>query len=42
LLIYAAGGKTVSHLLQHSENVRLVNRLAGTLMIGVGCWLAFG
>ncbi len=42
LVLYAAGGKTVSHLLQHAENVRLINRLAGTLMIGVGVWLAAG
>ncbi len=42
LVLYATGGKTVKHLLQKSENVRLVNRLAGTLMIGVGVWLAFG
>ncbi len=42
LLLYAAGGKTVSHLLQSADNVKLVNRLAGTLMLGVGIWLAFG
>lgn len=42
LLLYATGGKTVSHLLQSSDNVKIVNRLAGTLMIGVGIWLAFG
>lgn len=40
LVLYATGGKTVSHLLQKSSNVRLINRLAGTLMIGVGIWLA--
>ncbi len=42
LTLYAAGGKTVSHLLQKSENVKLINRLAGTLMLGVGAWLALG
>lgn len=42
LLIYAGGGRTLSRLLQRGENVRLVNRIAGTLMLGVGGWLAFG
>lgn len=42
LFLYAAGGKTVSHLLQSADNVKVVNRLAGTLMIGVGIWLALG
>jgi threonine/homoserine/homoserine lactone efflux protein len=42
LLIYAAGGKTLGHVLQSSRNVRLINRLAGTLMMGVGLWLALG
>jgi len=39
LLIYAAGGKTVRVLLQSRQNVKLINRLAGTLMVGVGIWL---
>ncbi|MGL6162634.1 LysE family translocator [Microbulbifer sp.] len=42
LLIYATGGSTLSHLLHRGENVRLVNRIAGTLMLVVGGWLAFG
>lgn len=42
LLIYAGGGRTLSRLLQRGENVRLVNRVAGTLMLAVGGWLAFG
>ncbi|WP_346836869.1 LysE family translocator [Microbulbifer sp. SAOS-129_SWC] len=42
LLIYASGGRTLSGLLARSENVRLVNRIAGTLMFGVGAWLALG
>lgn len=41
LLIYAAGGKSLRKFLQHSGNVRLLNRTAGTLMVGVGGWLAF-
>ncbi|MCW8127579.1 LysE family translocator [Microbulbifer halophilus] len=42
MLIYASGGRTLSGLLRRGENVRLVNRIAGTLMLGVGGWLAFG
>ena len=42
LLLYAVGGRTASHLLSRSGNVRLLNRVAGTLMIGVGAWLALG
>jgi threonine/homoserine/homoserine lactone efflux protein len=42
LLIYAGGGRTLSRLLQRGENVRLMNRIAGTLMLLVGAWLAFG
>ncbi|PCH62062.1 MAG: threonine transporter RhtB [SAR86 cluster bacterium] len=41
LLIYASGGKALRHLLADSGNVRLMNRIAGSLMIGVGVWLAF-
>lgn len=42
MMIYASGGKALSRLLKHSENVRLINRISGSLMIGVGCWLALG
>ena len=42
LLIYASGGRTLRTLLMHSGNVRIMNRIAGTLMAGVGLWLAFG
>lgn len=42
LVLYASGGRTLRHLLQRSGNVRLMNRLAGTLMLGVGVWLATG
>jgi threonine/homoserine/homoserine lactone efflux protein len=40
LLIYATGGRTMRTLLMQSGNVRLMNRIAGTLMMGVGIWLA--
>lgn len=42
LILYAGGGRTLNHLLQKSDNVRILNRIAGTLMFGVGIWLAFG
>jgi homoserine/homoserine lactone efflux protein len=42
LLIYATGGRTLRTLLQQSGNVRLMNRIAGSLMLGVGIWLAIG
>lgn len=42
LLLYATGGRTLRRLLGESGNVRLLNRLAGTLMVGVGLWLALG
>lgn len=42
LLLYATGGRTLRRLLGESGNVRLLNRLAGTLMFGVGLWLALG
>ena len=42
LIIYASGGSTLRKFLQKSDNVKLMNKVAGTLMIGVGVWLALG
>jgi len=42
LLIYSTGGRTLKSILMHSGNVRIMNRIAGSLMIGVGIWLAIG
>jgi len=42
LLIYAGGGRTASRFLRRDGNVRLLNRVAGSLMMGVGVWLAIG
>lgn len=42
LLIYATGGKTLRRMLMERGKVRLLNRIAGSLMIGVAAWLAFG
>jgi len=40
LVLYAGGGRTLNRLLLKSDNVRLLNRIAGTLMFAVGVWLA--
>ncbi|MBM5142561.1 LysE family translocator, partial [Vibrio parahaemolyticus] len=37
--LYATGGKGLKRVLGQSKNVRLMNRFAGTLMMGVGIWL---
>jgi len=42
LLLYASGGRTLRKFLEKSGNVRLLNRIAGSLMMGVGVWLAVG
>lgn len=42
LLIYAAGGRTLKSILMHNGNVRIMNCVAGSLMIAVGAWLIMG
>ena len=42
LLLYASGGRTLSRVLQQKNKVKLMNRIAGTLMLGVAFWLALG
>ena len=42
MLLYASGGKTLKHLLSDSGNLRLLNRISGSLMILLGLWLALG
>lgn len=42
LLLYASGGRTLRRFLEGSGNLQRMNRIAGTLMIGVGLWLAIG
>lgn len=39
MTFYATGGKGLKRLLGQSQNVRLMNRIAGSLMMGVGVWL---
>jgi homoserine/homoserine lactone efflux protein len=40
LLLYASGGKALRLLFSEEKNVRLLNRIAGSLMLCVGVWLA--
>lgn len=42
MILYAGGGWTLHHLLQKNANVRTLNRISGTLTLGVGLWLAIG
>ena len=42
LMIYANGGKQLRKLLQKSSNVQTLNKISGSLMMGVGIWLAIG
>jgi len=37
--IYSIGGKSLKHLLSHSDNIRTMNRISGALMVGVSFWL---
>lgn len=39
LLVYASGGRTLRHFLLEKANVQKMNRIAGTLIMGVGVWL---
>ncbi|RJS92512.1 LysE family translocator [Salinisphaera sp. Q1T1-3] len=40
MTLYATGGSAARALLEKRSNVRVLNRIAGTLIIGVGIWLA--
>ncbi len=39
MTLYATGGKGLKRALGQAKNVRLMNRVAGTMMIGVAIWL---
>ncbi len=41
MLLYATGGRTLRNLLQQRGNVMIMNRVAGSLMLGVALWLVF-
>ncbi len=40
LMIYATGGQALGVILKKRNNIRLINRISGFLMICVGFWLA--
>ena len=40
MLIYATGGKSLRMFLNRNDNIRWMNRIAGSLLICVGVWLA--
>jgi threonine/homoserine/homoserine lactone efflux protein len=42
MLIYAYGGRALSEQLHRRGKARWLNRIAGALMVMVGCWLALG
>ncbi len=42
LMLYASGGRTLRHFLEKGGNVQAMNRVAGSLMVAVGIWLAVG
>ena len=42
MLAYASGGKSLRLFLSRGNNIRWMNRIAGSLMISVGIWLALG
>ncbi|WP_375320775.1 LysE family translocator [Aliivibrio logei] len=42
MTLYAAGGKGLKRALGHSNNVKIMNRISGSLMIGVAIWLFVG
>lgn len=39
MTLYAAGGKGLKRVLGQSNNVKVMNRIAGSLMLGVAVWL---
>ncbi|SFB82256.1 LysE family translocator [Pseudoalteromonas denitrificans] len=42
MMIYASGGKSLKLFLSRGDNVKWMNRIAGSLMVLVGFWLALG
>jgi homoserine/homoserine lactone efflux protein len=42
LVLYSNGGRSLSRFLEKRGNVRLLNRISGTLMVAVGIWLGLG
>lgn len=42
MLAYATGGKSLRLFLSRGDNIKWMNRIAGSLMVLVGIWLALG
>jgi len=42
MMAYATGGKSLRIFLSQGNNIKWMNRIAGSLMVGVGFWLALG
>ncbi|ABZ76975.1 Lysine exporter protein (LYSE/YGGA) [Shewanella halifaxensis HAW-EB4] len=42
MMAYAAGGKSLRIFLSRGDNIKWMNRIAGSLMVSVGFWLALG
>lgn len=42
MMAYATGGKSLRIFLSRGDNIKWMNRIAGSLMIGVGIWLVLG
>ena len=42
MMLYATGGKTIGKVLTQTDNVKLLNKISGTLMMAVALWLALG
>jgi threonine/homoserine/homoserine lactone efflux protein len=42
MMAYATGGKSLRIFLSRGDNIKWMNRIAGSLMVGVGIWLALG
>jgi threonine/homoserine/homoserine lactone efflux protein len=42
MLAYASGGASLRVFLNRGNNIKWMNAIAGSMMIGVGLWLAFG
>lgn len=40
LIAYASGGRLLSSFLKNRSNVNIINRIAGSLIIGVAIWLS--
>ncbi|MEE4204298.1 MAG: hypothetical protein V2I45_11755 [Halieaceae bacterium] len=40
MTLYAAGAQSLRRLLSHPSNAAVITRISGTLMFGVGVWLA--